>query len=439
MKMGNRFSIRITEYIILALGGVQTIIGTLQWLGDLPGHHSAFMITGSFYNPGPYACFLSVSVPVAVCHAGDSNVKMKKWMAVGFLLLCVGLISASRSRTALLAVCIGSIIGAYRLIHDYLKTILTKKKCRLIPVAVLGILTISILMYSMNKDSADGRLLIWKVAMQTARNVPLNGVGWNNVAGAYGEVQERYFALGNASAREKMIADAPEYAFNEYLQVAIAFGPIAALVMIAVVGSAPAIAFSNKNYGLAGSATAIAIVMFASYPLQFPIFVAMIVIVLTGCLLSSSLLTVKLTGSSVVMFSYILFLTHNDKTDVKGAFSIALSHHRQHCFRMSNEMLHDLKHQSSDPMILNIIGKNYQALGNADSAEYYFLKSTFRCPNRMYPHYLLMKLYSDSASYDILKCRNEAIGLLNMDVKIESSATRDMKREANLKLNDMKW
>lgn len=90
-------------------------------------------------------------------------------------------------------------------------------------------------------------------------------------------------------------------------------------------------------------------------------------------------------------------------------------------------------------MILNIIGKNYQALGNADSAEYYFLKSTFRCPNRMYPHYLLMKLYSDSASYDILKCRNEAIGLLNMDVKIESSATRDMKREANLKLNDMKW
>ena len=47
-------------------------------------------------------------------------------------------------------------------------------------------------------------------------------------------------------------------------------------------------------------------------------------------------------------------------------------------------------------MILNIIAKNYRALGQPDSAEHYLQKSVNRCPNRLYPHYLLMQLYGDS-------------------------------------------
>lgn len=88
-------------------------------------------------------------------------------------------------------------------------------------------------------------------------------------------------------------------------------------------------------------------------------------------------------------------------------------------------------------MILNIIGKNYQTLAMPDSAEYYFRKSTFRCPNRVYPHYLLMKLYADSASFDLSKCLNEANTLLTMPVKIPSPAIDEMQQEAKSMINKL--
>ena len=73
-------------------------------------------------------------------------------------------------------------------------------------------------------DSADGRLLMWKVSAKAVMEHPWQGVGWANVAGAYGDAQERYFASGAATEQEEYVAGAPEYVFNEYLQVAMAWG-----------------------------------------------------------------------------------------------------------------------------------------------------------------------------------------------------------------------
>ena len=88
-------------------------------------------------------------------------------------------------------------------------------------------------------------------------------------------------------------------------------------------------------------------------------------------------------------------------------------------------------------MILNIIGKNYQALSMLDSAVYYLNKSTFRCPNRMYPHYLLMKLYADSISFDKAKCMDEANTILTMPVKIPSPAVDEMQSDARQMINNL--
>ena len=81
-------------------------------------------------------------------------------------------------------------------------------------------------------------------------------------------------------------------------------------------------------------------------------------------------------------------------------------------------------------MILNIIGKNYRALGMADSAEYYLKKSANRCPNRLYPHYLLMQLYGDTLSLDRQAQRREAEIIMTMQEKILSPAVEEMRSEA---------
>ena len=81
-------------------------------------------------------------------------------------------------------------------------------------------------------------------------------------------------------------------------------------------------------------------------------------------------------------------------------------------------------------MVLNIIGKNYRALGMCDSAEYYLQKSVNRCPNRLYPHYLLMQLYGDSTCLNPSAQQREARILLDMNEKIPSPAVDEMRMEA---------
>ena len=90
---------------------------------------------------------------------------------------------------------------------------------------------------------------------------------------------------------------------------------------------------------------------------------------------------------------------------------------------------------SSDPMPLNIIGKNYTELNMRDSAEHYLHRSTLRCPNRLYPHYLLMKLYLKEPT-DSTAARREAKILLSTKEKVPSPAVEQMRKEAEFIIDE---
>lgn len=56
-------------YILLGIcigGSIQAVYGNLQLWGFYPSHHGSFKMTGSFFNPGPYAGFLAAVLPIAV-------------------------------------------------------------------------------------------------------------------------------------------------------------------------------------------------------------------------------------------------------------------------------------------------------------------------------------------------------------------------------------
>ena len=427
----------IIIFILLALGGYEAIIGLLQLLGIQDSHHSDYSFTGTFYNPGPYACYLAILFPIAAYMAfrntgSKLTSKVVRWLGTGMALACAILIPASLSRTALIAAAVGTTVAYW----DELKIFLAKHRASYIPGTLLTVLVVAGGLYAVKKDSADGRLVMWKVAMQAAADAPLTGTGWDNVAGAYGEAQERYFESGRASEDEIIVADAPEFVFNEYLQVAIAFGPFALIGMLGLMAGAFIVTFRMRDYGTAGSVAAIALVMAASYPLQFPLFTATITLTLLAAWTSSSRLSISLPGSALTVLGCVLLLTHTPKTDIRTGFACGLALHRSHDYRKSNEILIPLLEKSADPMILNIIGKNYQAISMPDSAELYLRKSTFRCPNRMYPHYLLMLLYADSASLDRSKCLREANTILTMPVKISSPAVDEMRGKARSMIKD---
>ena len=72
---------------------------------------------------------------------------------------------------------------------------------------------------------------MWKISCLAIAESPVVGHGADGFVSAYGRAQEEYFANGEYSETEELVAGSPEYAFNEYLQIAVEFGVIILLVV----------------------------------------------------------------------------------------------------------------------------------------------------------------------------------------------------------------
>ena len=115
----------------------------------------------------------------------------------------------------------------------------------------------------------------------------------------------------------------------------------------------------------------------------------------------------------------------------KGAFLFEYGHnlHKSGRYDESFEYLDQARLYSNDPMILNIMGKNCQALHEYECAEAFFLISVSRLPGRIYPYYLLAKLYSEPDYRDKDKFGDMKWNVLNRKPKVYSTAIEEMRRE----------
>ena len=73
------------------------------------------------------------------------------------------------------------------------------------------------------------------------------------------------------------------------------------------------------------------------------------------------------------------------------------------------------------------MGDNHKALGNFIDAEAAYIKSRDMIPSLIYPKYLLANLYTESDQHK--KAIQTAQTILNSNVKVESSATREIMNE----------
>lgn len=412
--------------VLLILALFEGIYGLGQFCGILSSANYRFPVTGTFYNPGPYACYLALTFPLALYEFVRGKSKCMQVLGAIVLAVDVIILPGSMSRTAWLAALSGSLVTFHEWPAKFIKHhALVAASIIMILFAVIGVGS-----YKVKQESADGRFLMWKVAYRAISPEPFYGTGWDCVAGRYGEAQERYFEEGNRSDQEVKVADAPQYVFNEYLQVAIAYGWGWSVVMMMLLAGAITVALINRNPAIVGCIVSAAMVMMASYPFQFQISVITIGVLLVTAFLSESTIVVGVIGTVFTIASYTAFRNSYKEYDNRRNFSIAHSLHQTGEWQRSNKILLDMLSHSSDPMPLNILGKNYKELGMPDSAEYYLIRSANRCPNRLYPHYLLMKLYSDSLSGDKDKAQAEAKIILTKKEKIPSSAIDEMRMEA---------
>lgn len=115
----------------------------------------------------------------------------------------------------------------------------------------------------------------------------------------------------------------------------------------------------------------------------------------------------------------------------KNMFLFEYGHclHNIKCYEKSIDVLNEALKYTNDPMVLNLLGKNYQYLKAYELAESYYLQSINRLPGRIYPYYLLAKLYADSEFRNKEKFEEMKMIVLTKQPKVSSMAIREMRFE----------
>lgn len=464
----------IVTWVLIILGGVEAIWGLRQIYGLAVSNHSLYALTGSFYNPGPYSGYLAMIFPLCLHEWLNLKGKTERtwaeqgkyYMALGVMLLILCVLPAGMSRSAWIAAAISGIwvYGMHASWGSKLKEFGRKYKKRVALACIVGgsiLVMIGYALFMLKATSANGRLFMWKVSTLTIAESPVIGHGTGNFVSAYGRAQEDYFANGEYSETEELVAGSPEYAFNEYLQVAMEYGIPFLLVISLVIAFCLWKGSSEGRIGLCGSVISVLVFAFSSYPMQIPGFAVTFYFLLAACVIGRSKMPLLLFTLMIALLGtyywknnqyvackdwyrakmlYNIGAYQSAKEDYgklypelanRGAFlfEYGYSLHKLKEYDNSTRILEEAMAHSNDPMILNIIAKNYQASGTYEKAEEYLIRSTHRLPGRIYPYYLLTKLYAEPKYRQPEKLKYAAEIVLTKEPKVQSMAVKEMREE----------
>ncbi len=466
------------QLVLMGFGAMEALHGLGQIAGIYPSNHSLFILTGTFYNPGPYSGYLAAVLPIALFRMLVSNGKKDRLSVVQYyfsmcvLLLICCVLPAGMSRAAWFASLISCGYVVLRVYRVKVKSFVSKHKYAVSGVLIVGALLASSA-YFMKRDSADGRLLIWKITFLAIVSSPWGEENGRTFSAIYGDAQERYFANCEYSESEVWVAGTPDFAFNEFLQIAVEHGIWVSVLFVTVLLVLLKIAGSRKQLaGIDGCLVSLMVFACFSYPLHIPAIVSVWLLTLV-VLCGEGLIMIKRKRNAVAVLlpvvvagltaSMDMYGIYSERTRAvcewmpvrvlyhSGAFNAAaeeygklydkMSWNKDFCFEYgrtlykagsyndAEEVLLKAMAVSGDPMILNMLGRNAQENGEYEKAEMYLLRSTRRLPERVYPHYLLVKLYAEPEYFDRVKLIREAECVLNVEPKVNSTAIREMRQE----------
>lgn len=458
----------VISWVLVVLGGSEAILGLRQLYGFATSGHSMYALTGSFFNPGPYSGYLAMILPVCLYQWLVCGRRGGRVVAGGVMLLIFCVLPAGMSRSAWLAAGVSCLcVYAWHMDWtDKFRLLWQQQRQRVVMVVVGGfcvLLLAGYLLFVLKPDSARGRLFMWKITCRAIAEKPLTGYGIHNFAAAYGNAQETYFAAGDYEPWEERVAGSPEYAFNEYLQAAVELGIPLAVCLLVVVVLCLYRGVRKGRYGICGAILSLMVFSFSSYPLQLPVFIVTFGGLLVACLSGADrwqwlglAVSVGIIGGFRLkndlqveqacrewMNARVLYNAGAYQSAEKeygrlypllrdrASFLFEYGHglHKQQQFSKSNRILKEALQRSCDPMILNVIGKNYQQMGDCLSAEDWFIRSTHRLPGRIYPYYLLAKLYAEPSFRQPDKFEKMKWMVLTKEPKVHSTAIRQMREE----------
>ena len=405
--------------------------------------------------------------------------KSRNNRAVSWTLKIIGGVSlivffSAQSRAAVLALCGSMILLFSKTEYVRIRVIVFLKRYFLL-IAIAAVVLVSGA-YMFKKTSADSRFFINKISVLTMKSNNWKGVGPGRFGGEYGKTQAEYFKNQIAEngkedldwsvidSHDRLIADIPINAFNEYLNIGIEFGLLAMLSFIGIIVTGIMVSYKRNTlwcYGL----MALAIFALFSYPLHIISFQVLTAMMLAACIsdrypikqiinnqlavsgtnkLSVApwallsvlvLLSVSVTGkvSDIKQYHNALrkwkemehwhVLKHYDfvvedspsiypylQDEQLFLFEYGQSLNKTGYYSKSDSVLEQGVQFSCDPIYWNIMGDNCLAVDDYVKAEEFYKHAFYMVPNRIYPLYKLAKLY---------EMKGDTLSFLSMAEKVD--------------------
>lgn len=447
---------------LCAAGGYELWTGFMQLAGREASRHHLFDVTGTFFNPGPYAIFVAVVLAVSVAwwyRHGEAFAGRGRWSRVGawsvaaVAVFCFPVLVATWSRAAWVAVAVAA------------ACLLWKAHRRMVLWGMGVAVCAGVAAYFLKQGSADGRLLMTMVAGRAWAGEWLCGHGLGGYAQAYGAAQEAFFAARPGSPLS-VVAGSPEYAFNGVLGVGVEQGVLGAVPAL-VLGLWSLAVLCRRGEVSAYGWLVLLVSSLFSYPFALWPFLSLAVawvalaasleagtaevrwwkrmavwlVVAAGglCVWHLSAFTARRVEAyeefrRVRGIQDVAFLEDYRKKyeDLKAypdfLFTFGTALREAGRYNESNAMLRQGTRVSCDPVFYTLMGNNYRDLGAVAEAESAYRKAFGMLPGRMYPLYRLMKLYE--AEGQVHKAEEVARQIIAFRPKVDSPAVREMKNEA---------
>ncbi|WP_185731546.1 O-antigen ligase family protein [Larkinella rosea] len=451
-------------------------------MGVKPSHHKLFNLTGTFMNPGPYAIFLSpvFILSLAIILFPPTQPVLSKLLVITswFSLVAIScILPATQSRSAWIGTFAGSLLVVYLKYKTEFWALYAKTKiaARLgIGIAISLLLTTgSVLLYHYKPESVDGRALVWRIGSGLFNQNIVFGIGFEQFKANFGHLQSEFIEshLNDPSLIER--ADYVPYTFNDYLQILIENG----LVGLALFGILLILTF-RKGFqqirtespfliGSMGALVSLGIAGFFSYPFEVPIIWFIFLFFISIISFLSKDKTIFVSGQSfhlkliaVVAIYLMILVLKNEIHLIKAqanwrnarnllssrAYKKSEEAYRETLtelpdrpgallgygkalymtgkFAQSATVLEKASTRISDPFLYINLGNTYLKLNRVNESEKAYKKAILIIPNRLYPRYLLAKMYQQTGN--LASAKTVADHIVKMPVPVSSPASRQI-------------
>lgn len=441
---------------IICIGIWQATVAICQYFHWMDSNHRMFDITGSFGNPGQLGGFLAISTITTICtwYRFKKN-RYATWLFVPVLIQGYALL-LSDSRAGWLATISGVatlwILGKERLRFS-------KKQLMLFGISAIVIIGG---LYKYKPQSANGRLLVWRVTMDMIADKPILGHGVGGFNRNYMYYQANYFTEYPESTYSQY-SDNIAYPYNELLHILADQGIIGLLLILGLLVAVLKTPASNYEY----KAAVIGYIVFAQFSYSsyvpgllvlFPILIGSIkskplIINIQHCLhWGMAVLSIGLLGYVGTEYAFrkqcretIPQLFSENPSKVTHARQFAETHyHRLLSYsRMADvygqylyaeddsersiNVLNDLKQIVPTSELYCDLGDLYKSVQDYERAVTCYQTAHKMIPRRLTPLYKLFKVYHELG--DTISARKQAQQALSIPIQVENTRTLKMKAE----------